>query len=247
MTNLKRGDGQSVAIADLDHYALVPILNDVTASEVSPGGRFAVASRLDRATGDVVSGILLLRSPGVFRAFSLPPGLSLSQVHWRRSITTKEPLARVVLPESTASTPIDVSYRLALSGRSKSGQQVDMPAAVLKYRTLDPGIADVDSDGVVLPQHVGQARIEVDAGGWITDTVRVDITAPRALLVLEESWDSTYLVRWRFFGLPFPKVVTAPDGTPAFWNRGDGSYSSGAYSDFRRAEANAGDVTKITK
>jgi hypothetical protein len=51
-----------------------------------------------------------------------------------------------------------------------------------------------------------------------------------SLRVLAERWTPDFLDRWRLFGDPRPSLAIGPDSVPAFWNQGDGSYLSGAYS-----------------
>ena len=49
--------------------------------------------------------------------------------------------------------------------------------------------------------------------------------------MLEESWRRGITAPWRRFGDPTPRVDTAPDGTPAMMNAGEGSHSSGVYTE----------------
>jgi hypothetical protein len=46
---------------------------------------------------------------------------------------------------------------------------------------------------------------------------------------LKETWGPTYRDRWRTFGVPLPSIVREGD-VFAFWNRGDGSFLSGAHT-----------------
>jgi len=230
VVNLKRSTGQSVAIAGFDNGPPTPVSDDALGSQVSPGGRFAIASQVDRSTGAVVKGVLLLRSSGPFRVLAIPPGLSTVTVNWRRGSGAEESLAHLTLPDSAAVTPVDASFHLTPIGIGASGRRTALPTATIRYRTLDSAIAGVDSDGVIRPRRPGQVRIEASAGGWITDTFHIEVTAPQSTTVMKERWDSSFADRWQLYGRPLPLVVEAPDGTPAFWNHGDGSYGSGAYS-----------------
>ncbi|MEO8635949.1 MAG: AAA family ATPase [Gemmatimonadales bacterium] len=230
VVNLKRGIEQQVAIAGLSGDPPTPVFDDGYAAEVSPGGRFARVSRLDRATGVVTEGVLQLRSPGVFRPLDIPRELSAVSFSWRHGTGAMEPLADLTLPDSATITPIDANFLLTPIGRGASGRTIPLNREALEWRALDTAIAQVDTNGVVRPRQLGSARIEVGVGGWIVDTFRLEIVPPSSTPVLGERWDSTFASRWRFFGRPLPTIVRGEDGSNAFWNRGDGSYGSGAYS-----------------
>jgi hypothetical protein len=84
---------------------------------------------------------------------------------------------------------------------------------------------------------VGTVWVVVTAGGWRTDSALVRITPPAFHVVLRERWDSSWLSRWRGFGVPASRLIISPRG-PALITNGDGSYASGVYL---RAPVAAGD------
>src|SRR5581483_2890294 len=74
----------------------------------------------------------------------------------------------------------------------------------------------------------------------LADTTRLHVHPRRSDIALDERWDSSWLSRWRRFGIPYPQVIRDGVGR-AFWNAGDGNYYSGAYTrdtfDFSRGLA----------
>ncbi len=132
----------------------------------------------------------------------------------------------VDLPE----TGIDgaAPYRLRVRGIGSRGGIV-APHAVT-YHVADTAIAAVRSSGLVVPRQPGTTTLTVSAGGWVRTVVPLVVTAPEDSTVLSEAWGEGHLTRWRTFGDPRPELAIGPDGVPGFWNHGDGSYPSGAYS-----------------
>jgi DNA-binding SARP family transcriptional activator len=101
---------------------------------------------------------------------------------------------------------------------------------VLTYRIADTTVAVVRPSGMVIPRRPGATTVTVSAGGWVRTSVPLVVTAPGDSTVLREDWGDAHDARWRAFGDPRPVLAAGPDGVPGFWNRGDGSYPSGAYS-----------------
>ncbi len=80
------------------------------------------------------------------------------------------------------------------------------------------------------PRATGSVRVYVSAGGWRSDSIWITLAAPSDKVVMHESWDERLEEKWWTFGSPKPITVTAPAGGRMFWNRGDSSFTSGAYS-----------------
>ena len=230
VVNLEVRGRQVIAIGSFEDESFTVVLSGAYASEVSPDGRFAIAHRLDPATGLEVPEIVALRSPGVSWPVRLPPGWSAISLTWRGGSGLPTPLARLALPDSLSATTLDASFKLTPLGFGPLGERIGVPIDVIRWRSLDSSLAVIDLDGTLRPRRVGIGRIEASAGGWVTDTFDIAISAPNATVVFRESWEAGYEQRWRFFGRPSPIVLMTADGSRAFWNRGDGSYGSGAYS-----------------
>jgi hypothetical protein len=109
----------------------------------------------------------------------------------------------------------------------------DNPATfgTMRWISLDTILAAIDALGVMRPKETGSVTIVVSAGGWRADSLEIEIVEQEQALALEERWDGDASNRWRFYGEPTPQLVTGPEAVPAFWNSGDASYTSGAYSD----------------
>lgn len=103
----------------------------------------------------------------------------------------------------------------------------------MRWRTLTPTLARIDSLGVLVAADSGTVVIEATAGGWrsVRDTIRIDRVPTSTLLV--EEWEGNPFARWRAYGEPLPAIVTAWGDRRALLNNGDGRFFSGAY--LRRA------------
>jgi WD40-like Beta Propeller Repeat len=118
-----------------------------------------------------------------------------------------------------------VPDQLVALGWSKARHR--MSPVTVRWRSLTPSIANVDSLGVFVARDTGYAVVELSAGGWRVkrDTLRV---RPAAVTVFaDERWDGQVFERWRPFGDPQPRIVRA-DTVAAFDNNGDGNFFSGA-------------------
>jgi hypothetical protein len=91
-------------------------------------------------------------------------------------------------------------------------------------------VLTIDSaTGEVHPRRLGTAVAYASAGGWREDSIRLDVTEPAYSTLLIEDWGRG-LAQWVPFGDPLPAVTTGPGGRRAFWNNGDRSFYSGAYT-----------------
>lgn len=130
---------------------------------------------------------------------------------------------RLVVPER--GVPIDLEYLLRAEAADAEGQP--RRAYALRYRSLDDSIATV-VNGRLRPRRLGNARVEVTAGGWRSDTARIEIVPSTVLEVLDERWTDDWGARWRGFGDPLPRLVTV-GARRALNPNGDGKYASGIY------------------
>lgn len=144
---------------------------------------------------------------------------------------------------------LGIPHQLMPLGWSKGRRR--MSPVTVRWRSLTPSIAPIDSLGVLLPRDTGNAVIELSAGGWRIkrDTIRIGPVSVATLL--DERWGPNAFNRWRVFGDPQP-VILKDGKLDTFYNNGDGMFFSGAYLrngfDTRRGIAMDFDVsTPITR
>lgn len=94
--------------------------------------------------------------------------------------------------------------RFKVRGVDNSGRPRGVPAS--RWKSLDPAILAPESDGMFLAKAPGVARIVVSAGGIISDTARIVVSARPAANLLREDWTEPLPARWLPFGFPAPRV-----------------------------------------
>lgn len=144
---------------------------------------------------------------------------------WEGSSDPADLVDRVVLTDTSHVLLLGVGTRLAIRALTKAGIEAVVRAPV-RWRASDTLVASVDSTGEVRPRSRGTVIIEGSLAGWRVTRGRFEVRGDPATTVLEESWNDQWPSRWIAFGDPRPVVVRGPGGAPAFWNRGDGNYSS---------------------
>jgi len=132
---------------------------------------------------------------------------------------------RIIAPTEI---PLDAAQRLRVDGTDAQGEEAAVWA--LRWEVSDSSILTIDSTGVARPRRTGVVTIRASAGGWRRDSVTVAVIPARSATIFTEDWRRKLTDRWVPFGIPRPLVLTDGRGQPAFWNRGDSSWSSGAYS-----------------
>jgi DNA-binding SARP family transcriptional activator len=120
------------------------------------------------------------------------------------------------------------AYPFTTLGVTADGHRTVLPP--VSVRSLDPGVLQTGVGDQGIPVAPGTARVLVSAGGWRTDTITVPVVANRDSTVLHEDWLQSVEPDFVPFGDPMPVIVRDSSGRPAFWNHGDGDFSSGAYS-----------------
>jgi DNA-binding SARP family transcriptional activator len=133
------------------------------------------------------------------------------------------------LPDSIAS---DAAFLAPPVGFDAAGREHPINGP-LRWSVSDTSVLRVDSTGVVRPVRTGEATLTVSVGGWRAISRVLRVVAARRNSVLKEGWTGGITDNFIPFGTPLPALTTGPQDVRAFWNRGDGSYQSGAYS--RRA------------
>jgi DNA-binding SARP family transcriptional activator len=202
VTSVDAPSGSEIHLDPTGSWALTNVQGDsVRLARISPSTQYAAASEVpetDRALKAI--------------AFASPDlGEYVDRIRISRPIVALAP---------------QVPYRLHISSVSRAGRQI-VPG-VIRWRSLTPLIASVDSLGVVVPLKPGSAIIEASAGGWRTtvDTIRVEPS--HAIRIVDERWEGNVLARWKFFGKPKPSLIREGDNI-RFLNNGDGNFFSGAY------------------
>jgi DNA-binding SARP family transcriptional activator len=121
----------------------------------------------------------------------------------------------------------DGTGRISAVGWDQDEGQMRLP--FLEYSSSDTVVAVVDPSGVVWGRSPGTAMVTLDAGGWRTIQVPVEVRAlPEPTLLFEETWDTGIdTTRWKPYGDPSAAVLDAPGRGPAMINNGDSLYPSG--------------------
>ena len=129
-----------------------------------------------------------------------------------------------------AKTPmVGVAHHLRVVALSDRGESL----AVRRPKwELIKGAGTIDSDGTLVASDSGKMLVRATASNGLADTIELSAKPRSSAIIFDEPWDQGWSERWRPFGVPFPQVLEAPNGG-AFWNAGDGSYSSGAYTTHR--------------
>jgi hypothetical protein len=124
---------------------------------------------------------------------------------------------------------VNAPAELRAAGVEVSGQRTS--ALPMRWESLDPAIAIVDSfSGVLTPHRAGMARVRVDVGGWRSAEASVEVVAPDARTLLRESWTGGLETHFVPAGDPRPIRVQLPGIGPALAINGDSSYTSGIHS-----------------
>ena len=130
---------------------------------------------------------------------------------------------------------VGVSHALSAVGVAPKGDSVAVGSVA--WASLDTTVAVIDSLGILIGRRAGTVEVEASAGGWRSTRRRITVEERRTTTVLHETWARGITVPWRRFGEPEPRIESAPDGTPAMMNNGEGSHSSGVYTEREHATA----------
>ncbi|MHB1861341.1 MAG: AAA family ATPase [Gemmatimonadaceae bacterium] len=228
LIRLANTDGTSqcatVDVDSGDEKALA--LGDVADASLDPSGKFLLVRRAGRGNRPAMS-IVSLDRPNRDRDIAFADPGTHPVLHWGPAAAPAPFIARLALQFPAAPLQPHVPYMLA----ARAWNSDDTPAELttLQWRSLTPGIARIDSMGVLVASDTGMAVIQASAGGWRTtvDSIRIAQSPPR--LALDERWTGNVTSRWRYFGQPLPRIVAEPSGQRAFMNNGDGKFFSGAY------------------
>ncbi len=211
------------AVRTLDHAVLTALL--------SPDRNWVAVWRDDAEDGgDPRLFVYPVDNPGRARQISAVGVLPLARLVWLSSDPHPTYLARVDV-HGPADNQIPVSGTTRLRARGVDPSGADRPiAGRLRWSSSDSATIAVDSTGLAHPRRLGSAMISAELSGWRRDSIRLTVVPAGDSIVLREDWSGTITGQWIPFGDPRPALYTRPDGVRGFWNRGDGSYASGAYT-----------------
>jgi DNA-binding SARP family transcriptional activator len=152
------------------------------------------------------------------------------RVAWGKS-STAHYLDRIkILGPDSIEPGTTMLYRI--DGRDAEGgvHPIVLPVT---WSVSDSAVGSIDSTGALTAKAPGSLRIVASVGGWRRDTLTVAVRGHPFKIVNQEDWREGLPKRWIAFGDPRPAIKTGPEGIPGFWNGGDGSFPSGAYSRFK--------------
>jgi len=197
----------------------------LSTARLSPDAEWIACPCVRRADGSTAWIAFPSDRPDLPAIVTVPPGASLI-AFWGRG-KRRPYVARLVGTSPAESIGVGVPHQLTVTAVMSDGStRDDVP---LRWSSSEPSMISVDDSGNVVAQHLGTAIITASAGGWRTTRIAVKAAASVSRPLMSESWRDG-LDLWRPFGDPRPQLVTARDGVRAFFNAGDGSFVSGAWT-----------------
>lgn len=222
-----------------ENGAVTVLRHDVTKGVASPDGNWImVQARTRREAGSFFSVFpsdapeMSARIPG-----TIPP--LQAYMGWGEP-STERMLDSVGIDSFPSPVPLGVTTQLHVVGWGPRGQNILMLIPP-RWQTSDSSIATIDDRGLLKPLLPGRVRVIASVGGWRTGSAQVTIAGHSATTVLREDWDERWQDRWFSLGDPLPTLATGPGNVRAFWNHGDGRYTSFGLSRERwKADAGLG-------
>ncbi len=204
---------------------------EVITATLSPDHRWlAVWRTVPGGAGTAELAVYPADDPGRARPVRLGSLPLQSHLLWLPSAKRTPYLDRVrIAGLSGGAVPVGGSLRLTLDGWDQYGGSHPPPASI-RWSSSDTTRLTVDSLGNAMPRQPGRVTIHADLAGWRRDSLPLTIVEPSDSIVFREDWSGILTGQWIPFGDPRPELFTGPDGVRGFWNRGDGSYTSGAYT-----------------
>ena len=150
-------------------------------------------------------------------------------IGWAARTVRPRAADRLVIESGLGAPAVMVPHLLTAVGVTAQGDTVTVGS--VRWRSSDTTTAIIDSAGQLVGRHAGDVDVEVSAGGWRSAQRRLTIEPSREVELLRETWSDGIRTPWRAFGDPKPSVVASPGGTLGMSNNGDGSHSSGLYTE----------------
>jgi DNA-binding SARP family transcriptional activator len=151
-------------------------------------------------------------------------------LHWVPTGLEQRYLERLEISAGSDTVALGTEHRLTAQGFDATGDPV--PLEALAWRSENTAVATVDeSTGVLRPRRIGTVTIFATAGGWREVSFRLAVVPPSPSdSLMQEDWSRPIGTQWVPFGDPRPQITEGPGGKRAFWNHGDGWFTSGVYS-----------------
>lgn len=220
------GGGGILADLDLASHQSRVLAHDVQHPHVSPDGRW-IACRCTVQGEEPSWRIFPAERPSDSKPLVSNPAHTLElDFEWAITGLQTRYLDRLSIGLPTH-VPVNTETLVHARGSSRQGFEVPLP--VLRWWTSNRSVATIDSAGALSPHDLGTAILHVSAGGWREDSVRIVIDPPMDSSIVREDWSAGVDRNFVPYGEPRPDIVVGPEGVRSFWNRGDGSYLSGAY------------------
>jgi DNA-binding SARP family transcriptional activator len=222
------GGASSYASVGVEDGTVTIIRRNIISAGTSPDGKWAlgiVGDAEDASGAWVVFPVARPDQSTEVRLGGRPDNFVL---RWGKSAHALPYVARLVVTHPDGPVPLGTAYRLRVHGITTAADTVTLPA--VRWWSGDTATAAVSEDGELVGRRHGALWVQVTAGGWRSDSVRVAVSSATPTIVMREDWTKGWRGAWVPFGMPLPATTPGPGGVPAMWNRGDGSFASGVYS-----------------
>jgi DNA-binding SARP family transcriptional activator len=228
---LRRGAGGTGLVEiELETDSVRSILPGVESAVIGEGvavvGTPTASGRADRAAFALTLDRPARRRPVRPSVFDGP-----IRVVWSANPASPRYLAGLRLGHLPRTLSSGVPLRLWIDGVDQLGTPMDVPAAVLRWRSRDTTIVAIGPNPDEVRSHKpGSTWISVSAGGWREDSIFVTVLDESPKLAGTEDWADTTLSGWSLGGEPRPRVVAGAGDSLGFLNNGDQAYFSGGIS-----------------
>jgi hypothetical protein len=190
---------------------------------LDPTGRWAIASTT--STERFVARIWPTDRPEQWRDIIAEDSTVWLNLNFSSRAPPADYLDSIFIERPAVVGAVRVPYLLRLRGRTKSHAPV--APGMVRWRSLTPGVGQIDSLGIFVATDTGRAVIEASAGGWRVVRDTLVIRPLPVQTVLRENWEAPDA--WSLFGEPLPRIIEGPGHRRSFLNNGDGNFFSGAY------------------
>ncbi len=221
------GAYQCVTIdVDSREQKVLPI-SGIANARLDPSGQFLLITRVDRGNHTSES-IVSVDRPTRTRQIVLRDSTASPAIVWGPALRPERYIDRLAIRTPNEPIPVRVPYQLTARAWAADSAPVDL--TTVEWRSLTPARASIDSLGVLVARDTGTVVVEASAGGMAGGYRHHQRGVRRpTTVVLDEGWSGDVTSRWRFYGRPFPVIVSTAKGGAAFLNNGNGTFFSGAY------------------